>query len=65
MLVDNKFRWLRHMSGQTQEDAQKYVVFPSGIIRGALSIMGIQSTVVADCTEFPGCSFTVKINPQT
>lgn len=65
MLVDNKFRWLRHMSGHTQEDAKKYVVFPSGIIRGALSIMGIQSTVIADCSEFPGCSFTVKINPQT
>uniref|UniRef100_A0A6U1UEB1 Trafficking protein particle complex subunit 6B n=1 Tax=Vannella robusta TaxID=1487602 RepID=A0A6U1UEB1_9EUKA len=65
MLIDSEFRWLKNLSGHTKADAQKYVVIPSGMIRGALSIMGLQATVVADCSEFPGCSFTVKITPQT
>lgn len=61
VLVDNRFQWLRFMSGEkAEEEAIKYVSLPCGIIRGALSMLGLQSTVTPDCAHFPGCSFTIK-----
>ncbi|GAA0149303.1 hypothetical protein Leryth_022962 [Lithospermum erythrorhizon] len=38
-----------------------HLYFPCGIIRGALSNLGIQCAVSADISSFPTCSFVVRI----
>jgi len=64
VLVDNRFRWLTHLSydQSTQKDvAIPYVMFPCGLIRGALSNLGVPAVVTAEITQLPGCTFTIKI----
>ncbi|KAG6750575.1 hypothetical protein POTOM_045073 [Populus tomentosa] len=66
VLQDNKFRWLSRMSGDpsvengTQDPESKaaqamsmYLYFPCGIIRGALSNLGIPCAVSADISSLP------------
>ncbi|XP_021891190.1 trafficking protein particle complex subunit 6B [Carica papaya] len=38
-----------------------YLYFPCGIIRGALSNLGIPCAVSADISNLPACSFVVRI----
>ena len=40
--------------------AQPHLIFPCGIIRGALSSLGIQATVQAETTELPMATFQIK-----
>ena len=70
VLQDNKFRWLSRISGDpsvdngTQDPESKaaqamnmYLYFPCGIIRGALSNLGIPCAVSADISSLPACEY--------
>eukprot|EP00873_Tetraselmis_striata_P025716 jgi/Tetstr1/445980/TSEL_003537.t1 len=69
VLQDNRFRWLARLAPdanaaklpQVSELAQEYLHFPCGIIRGALSNLGVNCTVTADATHLPGCAFTIRM----
>uniref|UniRef100_A0A6B2LNY0 Trafficking protein particle complex subunit 6B n=1 Tax=Arcella intermedia TaxID=1963864 RepID=A0A6B2LNY0_9EUKA len=66
VLTDSKFRWIVRLSTDTNQntktEAEKYVVFPCGIIKGALESLGVQCVVKAEIGTFPACSFTIKIS---
>jgi hypothetical protein len=38
----------------------QFLWFPSGIIRGALAAMGLQTTVHAESSDLPGVVFQIK-----
>jgi len=65
VLTDNKFRWLMRLSSDsaqtTKAEAEKYVIYPCGIIKGALESLGVQCIVKAEIGNVPICSFTIKI----
>ncbi|XP_020267603.1 trafficking protein particle complex subunit 6B [Asparagus officinalis] len=74
VLQDNRFRWLSHVSPNpspesTDDSAENsavqatnmYLCFPCGIIRGALTNLGIPCAVSADIPSHPACSFVVRI----
>ncbi|CAK9328325.1 unnamed protein product [Citrullus colocynthis] len=76
VLQDNRFRWLTRMSVDPQSESQDnfadgenkaaqatsmHLYFPCGIIRGALSNLGIPCAVSADISNLPACSFVVRI----
>lgn len=70
MLQDNKFPWLARMSVDDNVDLSQdpsamaenkatqmsmHLYFPCGIIRGALSNLGIPCAVSADISDLPAC----------
>ena len=75
MLHDNLFKWLLPISPETPTtvsgsaraaapvppQAQNYVIFPCGLIRGALANLGVPCIVSADIPSLPVCVFTIKI----
>nr|XP_043628801.1 trafficking protein particle complex subunit 6b-like isoform X2 [Erigeron canadensis] len=74
VLQDDKFAWLSRISGvpsaeaSAQESVNKaaeatgmHLYFPCGIIRGALSNLGIPCAVSADISNLPACSFVIRI----
>ncbi|KAM9752453.1 trafficking protein particle complex subunit 6b [Menidia menidia] len=63
VLQDNKFRLLSHMSAGKQylEMAPKYVAFTCGLVRGALSSLGVKSIVTVEVSVMPACKFQVMI----
>ncbi|KAK3441748.1 hypothetical protein EUGRSUZ_B01762 [Eucalyptus grandis] len=73
VLQDNRFRWLSRMStdpsletgqegdSKATEAMSMHLYFPCGIIRGALSNLGIPCAVSADISSLPACSFVVRI----
>ncbi|KAL7582682.1 hypothetical protein Lser_V15G45804 [Lactuca serriola] len=75
VLQDDKFAWVSRMSstensGSTQEPgvgnkaaeaSSMHLYFPCGIIRGALSNLGISCAVSADISNLPACSFVIRI----
>lgn len=72
VLQDNGFRWLQRLapagpgSDPSKDEAVKrlaasYLHMPCGIIRGALSRLGLPCTVEADPKGLPSCTFTIKI----
>ncbi|KAG5232564.1 hypothetical protein OIU76_016730 [Salix suchowensis] len=76
VLQDNKFRWLSRISGDpsvdngTQDPESKaaqamsmYLYFPCGIIRGALSNLGIPCAVSADISSLPACEYNWILSP--
>jgi len=77
MLTDDNLHWLKHLpSPKTPASVvRNYVVFPCGIIRGALANLGVTCTVTADTTPLPPsadkptpspteCRFTIKIESE-
>lgn len=38
----------------------QFLYFPAGLIRGALSSLGINATVVAETAELPGATFQIR-----
>ncbi|KAL4944738.1 hypothetical protein BDV06DRAFT_76245 [Aspergillus oleicola] len=64
VLTDNSFRPFARMSMSVRAEAvsmaQAYLWFPCGVIRGALSNLGIHTTVQAETTELPGATFQIK-----
>ncbi len=59
VLEDNKFRLLQRLSGSADEninaEAAKILIIPSGIIRGAMSNLGLSCTVKAEINNAPHC----------
>ncbi|XP_013408541.1 trafficking protein particle complex subunit 6B [Lingula anatina] len=63
VLQDNKFRLLTQISEgkQYMEYAPQFLAFPCGLIRGALSNLGIASNVTAEVSAMPACKFQIQI----
>ncbi|CAN1838141.1 Trafficking protein particle complex subunit 6B, partial [Linum perenne] len=60
VLQDNRFRWLDPAALAEDKTAQAmsmYLYFPCGIIRGALSNLGIPCAVSADISALPACEY--------
>ncbi|KAE9978274.1 hypothetical protein BLS_009456 [Venturia inaequalis] len=65
VLTDNRFTPLGKMSLERGRDgmmaqAQPFLYFPAGLIRGALFAMGIKATVQAETSELPGATFQIR-----
>ncbi|KAF8525084.1 TRAPP complex subunit trs33 [Hysterangium stoloniferum] len=70
VLQDNTFRPIvRISSSEGPVDALKrakiHTAFPAGLLRGALSRLGYQATVVAEITSLPQCTFQIKLPKGT
>uniref|UniRef100_A0A8D3E404 Trafficking protein particle complex subunit 6B n=1 Tax=Scophthalmus maximus TaxID=52904 RepID=A0A8D3E404_SCOMX len=63
VLQDNKFSLLTQLSGGKQylDQAPKYLAFSCGMVRGALSNLGLDSVVTAEVSVMPSCKFQVVI----
>lgn len=63
VLQDNKFSLLTQLSNGKQylDQAPKYLAFSCGIVRGALSNLGLESVVTAEVSIMPSCKFQVVI----
>lgn len=63
VLQDNKFRLLTQLSAGKQylEHAPKFLAFTCGLVRGALSNIGVKSIVTAEVSVMPACKFQVMI----
>ncbi|KAG6331457.1 hypothetical protein ID866_7635 [Astraeus odoratus] len=64
--ADNTFKPLTRISSwegraETNKQAKLYVAFPAGLIRGALSRMGLHGTVTPEITASPHCTFQIKL----
>ncbi|XP_026873373.1 trafficking protein particle complex 6b-like [Electrophorus electricus] len=63
VLQDNTFALLTQISSGKQhlEEAPKYLAFPCGLLRGALSSLGLESLVSAEVALMPSSKFQVVI----
>ncbi|CEG44208.1 Transport protein particle (TRAPP) complex subunit [Plasmopara halstedii] len=68
VVQDFHFRWLAGISAATDEETREkalvFLVFPCGIIRGALANLGLTAIVNADIPDvhaLPGCLFNIKL----
>uniref|UniRef100_A0A3Q0SKE4 Trafficking protein particle complex subunit 6B n=1 Tax=Amphilophus citrinellus TaxID=61819 RepID=A0A3Q0SKE4_AMPCI len=63
VLQDNKFALLTQLSSGKQylDQAPKYLAFSCGVVRGALSNLGLESVVTAEVSVMPSCKFQVVI----
>lgn len=66
MLLDNDFTWIEKFGAEAGwNEAGKmailYIAFPCGCIRGALSVMDINSSVMGEIVTFPQVAFQVRI----
>lgn len=67
MLQDNAHPVLARCSPSASRQATAkqmaalHIKFPSGLIRGALSGLGVVASVSAEVSELPKCQFTIKI----
>ncbi|XP_068666920.1 uncharacterized protein [Aristolochia californica] len=50
-----------HVADQATQATSMHLYFPCGIIRGALTNLGIPCAVSADISNLPACSFVVRI----
>lgn len=69
VLHDNNFQPLRHVSTTqgaqvTAKEAKIFLSYPVGIVKGALAQLDVQSVVVAETNQAPGCTFHVKTTQQ-
>ncbi|KAJ7505394.1 TRAPP complex subunit trs33 [Mycena galericulata] len=70
VLQDNSFKPVSRISSwEGRADAIRraklYAAMPAGIIRGALSRLGFQTTVSPEITSLPQCTFQVKLPKGT
>lgn len=71
MLQDNSHPVLTRCSpsvarqASAKQMAALHIKFPSGLIRGALSGLGVIASVSAEVSELPRCQFTIRIQQQT
>ncbi|RHY73295.1 hypothetical protein DYB30_011351 [Aphanomyces astaci] len=60
VLQDFNFRWIQALSGEhdaeSKQKALVFLVFPCGLLRGALANLGILAIVNADLNAVPGCT---------
>ncbi|KAL6749263.1 transport protein particle component [Haematococcus lacustris] len=66
VLQDNNCRWLTKLvpfadDEGTQRLAASYLHLPSGIIRGAVSHLGLSCSVEAEVKALPAATFTIKL----
>ncbi|KAI9522110.1 Trafficking protein particle complex subunit 6B [Dissostichus eleginoides] len=63
VLQDNKFSFLTQLSSGKQylDQAPKYLAFSCGVVRGALSNLGMDSVVTAEVSVMPSCKFQVVV----
>lgn len=65
VLQDFNFRSIKYISGHPDEDtkaiALSFMVLPCGIIRGALSGLGLESSVHADISALPRVVFSITL----
>ncbi|XP_023297043.2 trafficking protein particle complex subunit 6b [Lucilia cuprina] len=63
VVQDKAFRFLTRISPDTKqlEYAPKFVAFTCGLVRGALSNLGINSTVTAEVQSIPACKFHIEV----
>ncbi|XP_062872750.1 trafficking protein particle complex subunit 6B, like [Trichomycterus rosablanca] len=63
VLQDNRFPLLSQVSSGKQhlEEASKYLAYTCGLIRGALSNLGLESVVTAEVSLMPSCKFQVVV----
>ncbi|EGN92930.1 hypothetical protein SERLA73DRAFT_190301 [Serpula lacrymans var. lacrymans S7.3] len=66
VLQDNAFKPISRISsyegrGEATKQARVYVAMSAGIIKGALSRMGLHGTVTPEITNLPQCTFQVKL----
>ncbi|KAJ8898450.1 hypothetical protein PR048_003810 [Dryococelus australis] len=63
VLQDNAFRFLTRLSAGRQylDKAPRYVAFTCGLIRGALSNLGINCMVTAEVQTMPACKFHIQV----
>ncbi|CAI5703909.1 hypothetical protein KXD40_002528 [Peronospora effusa] len=68
VVQDFSFRWLAGISAATEQETKEmallFLVFPCGLIRGALANLGLTAIVngdVPDVRALPGCLFNIKI----
>lgn len=65
VLQDFNFRWVRYISAAPGEDTKvqtlKYVLFPCGLVRGALAAFGLDCAVNADISNMPRTVFHIRI----
>mmetsp|Transcript_2900 Transcript_2900/g.8378 ORF Transcript_2900/g.8378 Transcript_2900/m.8378 type:complete len:172 (-) Transcript_2900:129-644(-) len=65
VLNDGNFTWLKRLGHRTDEKsvamAEHILDFACGILRGALTNLGLSTAVYAEIKELPGVSFTVKV----
>ncbi|MBN3274276.1 TPC6B protein, partial [Polyodon spathula] len=64
VLQDNKFSLLSQFSNSKQymEEAPKYLVYTCGMVRGALSNLGIDSIVTAEVSVMPAWRQNLKVH---
>ncbi|KAG1725575.1 NO signaling/Golgi transport ligand-binding domain-containing protein [Suillus paluster] len=70
VLQDNAFKPIARISSwegrqEALRRAKLYVALPAGIIRGALSRVGLHGTVVPEITTLPQCTFQIKLPKNT
>ncbi|KDO27605.1 hypothetical protein SPRG_06873 [Saprolegnia parasitica CBS 223.65] len=65
VLQDFNFRWIHALSAETDAESKQkalvFLVFPCGVLRGALANLGLLAIVNADLNAVPGCVFNIKI----
>ena len=63
VLLDNRFRFLSHMSAGKQylECSPQYLAYMCGMMRGALSNLGLNCVVTAEVTHMPACKFHIQV----
>ncbi|KAF7699799.1 trafficking protein particle complex subunit 6B, like [Silurus meridionalis] len=63
VLQDNRFPLLTQVSCKKQqlEESSKYLAYTCGLIRGALSNLGLESVVTAEVSSVPSCKFQVVV----
>lgn len=63
VLQDNRFRLLLQLSAGEQyiESGPRFLAYTCGLIRGALSNLGITCVVTAEIAQMPACKFQIQI----
>jgi hypothetical protein len=63
VLIDQRFRWLTRMTlTDANDDLRRiFTAMPCGIVRGAMTALGMACTVTADASQSPTLTFTLKI----
>ncbi|ETW07236.1 hypothetical protein H310_01802 [Aphanomyces invadans] len=65
VLQDFNFRWIQALSGENDAESKQkalvFLIFPCGLLRGALANLGILAIVNADLNAVPGCVFNIKL----
>ncbi|KAH9393367.1 PREDICTED: trafficking protein particle complex subunit 6B-like [Rhagoletis zephyria] len=67
VLLDNQFRFILKISDSQQglNSVAKYLAFSCGLIRGALSNLGVNAVVTAEVSTPPMVKFQIQIQSQS